>query len=176
MWNNNQNSRSGIDGTFLLDMVQQPQKMCRGIELGQFPVLQLRKQTQQGKSFAQVTQGAGGTKTWNLSACNTHALNYPACSLLPVSNLTTRQEVKVKVKVAQSCPTLCDPMDYTVHGILRARVLEWVAFPFSRRSSQCRDRTRVSFIAGRFFTNRTIRERGGANYFVSYVLFCCYSY
>ena len=38
----------------------------------------------------------------------------------------------VKVKVTQSCPTLCDPMDYTVHGILQARILEWVAFPFSR--------------------------------------------
>ena len=40
------------------------------------------------------------------------------------------------LKVAQSCPTLCDPMDYTVHGILQARILEWVAFPFSRGSSQ----------------------------------------
>ena len=40
----------------------------------------------------------------------------------------------VKVKVAQSYPTLCDPMDYTVHGILQARILEWVAFPFSRVS------------------------------------------
>ena len=39
------------------------------------------------------------------------------------------------VKVAQSCPTLCDPMDYTVHGILQARILEWIAFLFSRRSS-----------------------------------------
>ena len=36
----------------------------------------------------------------------------------------------MKVKVAQSCLTLCDPMDYTVHGILQARILEWVAFPF----------------------------------------------
>ena len=36
------------------------------------------------------------------------------------------------VKVAQSCPTLCDPMDCTVHGILQVRILEWVAFPFSR--------------------------------------------
>ena len=42
---------------------------------------------------------------------------------------------KVEVKVAQSCPTLCDPMDYTVHGILQARTLEWVAYPFSRGSS-----------------------------------------
>ena len=37
------------------------------------------------------------------------------------------------------CPTLWDPMDYTVHGILRARILEWAAFPFSRGSSQPRD-------------------------------------
>ena len=43
--------------------------------------------------------------------------------------------LKVKVKVAQSCLTLCDPMDYTVHGILQARILEWVAFPFSGASS-----------------------------------------
>ena len=42
------------------------------------------------------------------------------------------QKVKVKVKVAWSCLILCDPMDYTVHGILQARILEWVAFPFSR--------------------------------------------
>ena len=57
------------------------------------------------------------------------------------------------VKVSQLCPTLCDPMDYTVHGILQARILEWVAFPFSGGSSQPRDRTRVSRIAGGFFTS-----------------------
>ena len=101
------------------------------------------------------------------------------------------------VKVAQSCPTLCDPMDYTVHGILQARTLEWVAFPFSRglptqglnlspqhcrqilyqlshkgsprilewvaylfssRSSWPRNRTGISCTAGRFFTNWAIRE------------------
>ena len=50
-------------------------------------------------------------------------------------------KVKVNVQVAQSCPTLCDPMDYTVHGILQARILGWVAFPFFRGSSQPRDRT-----------------------------------
>ena len=53
----------------------------------------------------------------------------------------------MKVKVAQLCPTLCDPMDYTVHGILQDRILEWVAFPFSKGSSQPRDRTQVSCIA-----------------------------
>ena len=49
-------------------------------------------------------------------------------------------------------------MDYTVHGILQARILEWVAFPFSRGSSQPRDQTQVSPIAGGFFTNWGIRE------------------
>ena len=47
----------------------------------------------------------------------------------------------VKEKVSQSCLTLCDPMDYTVRGILQARILEWVIYPFSRISSQLRDRT-----------------------------------
>ena len=51
--------------------------------------------------------------------------------------------VKVKLLIAQSCPTLCDFMDYSspgssVHGILQARILEWVAIPFSRGSSQPR--------------------------------------
>ena len=58
--------------------------------------------------------------------------------------------------VAQLCQTLCNPMDYSlpgssVYGILQARILEWVAIPFSRGSSQPRDRTWVSYIAGRFF-------------------------
>ena len=58
-----------------------------------------------------------------------------------------------EVKVAQSCLTLCDPLDYTVHGIFQARIMEWVAFPFSRGSSQPRDQTQVSHIAGGFFTS-----------------------
>ena len=57
-----------------------------------------------------------------------------------------------KVKVVLLCLTLCDPIDYTVHGILQARILEWVAFPFSRGCSQLRDRTQVSHIA-EFFTS-----------------------
>ena len=63
-----------------------------------------------------------------------------------------------KVKVTQSSLTLCDPMDYTVHGILQARRLEWVAFSFSRGSSQLRDQTQVSHIAGGFFTSWATRE------------------
>ena len=64
------------------------------------------------------------------------------------------KSIKTKcMKVAQSCPTLCNPMDYTVPGVLQARILERVAFRFSRGSSQPRDRTQVFRIAGGFFTN-----------------------
>ena len=55
------------------------------------------------------------------------------------------------MKVTQSCLTFCDPMDYTVRVILQARILEWVAFPFSRESSQPRDGAQVSCIADGFF-------------------------
>ena len=60
---------------------------------------------------------------------------------------------KLKVKGTQSHLTLSDPMDYIVHGILWARILEWVHISFSRGSSQPRDRTWVCHIAGRFFTD-----------------------
>ena len=62
------------------------------------------------------------------------------------------------MKVAQLCLTLCDPMDCIIHGILQARILEWVAFPFSRGSAQPRDRTQVLHIAGGFFTSWATRE------------------
>ena len=66
---------------------------------------------------------------------------------------------KLKVKVAQSCPTPWDPTEFhVVHGILQARILEWLSFPFSRGSSQPRDRTQVSCIAGGFFTSWATRE------------------
>ena len=65
---------------------------------------------------------------------------------------------KWKVKVTQSCLTLCDPMDYTVHGIFQARILECIAFPFSRGSSQPRDWTQVSCMAGGFFTSWATRR------------------
>ena len=65
--------------------------------------------------------------------------------------------VNAYVLVTQPCPTLCNPTDRSppgssVHGILQARILEWVAISFSRGSSPPRDRTQVSCIAGRCFT------------------------
>ena len=62
------------------------------------------------------------------------------------------------MKVIQSWPTLCDPIDYSVHGIPQARILEWVDFPFSRGSSWPRDQIRVSCFAGGFFTSWALRE------------------
>ena len=75
---------------------------------------------------------------------------------------------KLKVLVTQLCPTLCNPLDCSrpyssIHGILQARTLEWVAMPFPKGSSWPRDRTWVSHIAGRFFT---IWAR---NLFISYL-------
>ena len=95
--------------------------------------------------------------------------NYFLCLLLIVISLSCNYfhslvqkpylaRLWTKVKVAQSCPTLCDSMDYTVHRILQARTLEWVAFPFSKGSSQPRDQTQVSCIAGGFFTRWATRE------------------
>ena len=60
------------------------------------------------------------------------------------------------MKVAQSCPILCDPI--AVHEILQARILEWIAVPFSRTSSQPRDRIQASSIADGFFISWATRE------------------
>ena len=69
---------------------------------------------------------------------------------------------KSESEVAQSCPTLqpvdCSPPSSSVHGILQARILKWVAISFSRGSSQPRDRTQVSHIAGRCFNLCATRE------------------
>ena len=72
----------------------------------------------------------------------------------------------IHAKSLQSCPTLCGPMDYcppgsSVHGILQARILEWVAMPSCKESSWPRDRTQVSCIAGRFFYPWTTYEAHG---------------
>ena len=75
---------------------------------------------------------------------------------MPVSSVLAHS-LKQVVLVSQLCPTLCYPMDCSspgscVYGFLQARILEWVAFPFSNGSSWPRDRSWVSCIAGRFFT------------------------
>ena len=69
----------------------------------------------------------------------------PKCKL---KNSLFTVVIYLKLRVAQSCPTLRDPMEYIGHGILQARILEWVAFPSYRESSQRRAPTQVSRIVG----------------------------
>ena len=81
------------------------------------------------------------------------SLNVLYCRLIKSLHSEWVSEVS---KVAQSCPTLCDPVDCSppgssVHGVLQARILEWVAISFSRGSSEPRNWTHVSLIAGRRF-------------------------
>ena len=92
----------------------------------------------------------------NYSKCNTNVTSW-------LSLLTLRVYLHISDLVAKSYLTLCDPMDCSpsnssVHGILQARILEWVAISFSRKSSCPRDQTRVSWIAGRFFTSWAMRQ------------------
>ena len=84
--------------------------------------------------------------------------------------ISTSWKWKVKMLVAQLCPALCDPMDCSlpgssVHGILQARTLEWVAISSSREPSQPRDWTQVSCIADGFFTFWATREVQGDHEF-----------
>ena len=99
------------------------------------------------------------------STCPHHPEKHP----LPLTIITARwifllastedKDSRVEwVKVAQLCLNLCDPMDYTVHEILQARILEWVAFPFSRGSSQPRDQTQSPALQADFFTSWATRE------------------
>ena len=81
--------------------------------------------------------------------------NYEACFEVSL----TIVQVSGRLLVSQSCLTLCDPTDcspsgFSVHRILQARILEWIAILFSRGTFQPRDRTLVSCLAGRFFAIR----------------------
>ena len=101
-------------------------------------------------------------KTWERKSRKSYHLVLPALFLLPYTG-QERKKKKVKVLVTQLCPTLCNPIDYSmpgssVHGILQARILEWVTISYSRGSSPLGNQTWLSCIAGRFFTIWTTRE------------------
>ena len=92
------------------------------------------------------------------------------------SRILVAWDLKVKVKIAQLCPTLCDPMDwglpgFSVHGILQAKILEWVAIHFSRRSSQPRYSSQVSSVAGGFSTVWATREAWDLNKYYTLYLY-----
>ena len=92
---------------------------------------------------------------WNLSPAAWKLCD--AGTLCPSLKIRALTKVKSESEVAQSCPTLWDPMDCSlsgssVHGIFQARVLERIAISFSRGSSRPRDQIWVFCLAGRFFT------------------------
>ena len=89
----------------------------------------------------------------NSAAWEAHTYNKFPLYCIPSHSEHSVEFPVLKVKVAQSCPTLCDPVDYTVHEILQARIPEWAAVSSYKGSSQPRDRTQVSRITGRFFTS-----------------------
>ena len=116
-----------------------------------------------GQEFEQTL--GNGEGQGNLACCSPwgHKQSNTTEQLNNNNNPTFRVCVCVCVLVAQSCPALCDHMDYNltgspVHGILQARILEWVAISFSRGSSQPKDQTRVSCTAGGCFTIWATRE------------------
>ena len=96
----------------------------------------------------------------------------PSCQKIPCapSQSILKSQKWSEVKVTQSCLTLCNHMDYTVHGIQLARILEQVAFPFSRESSKPRDWTQVSRIADGFFTSWATRKAQPLIYHLRLVL------
>ena len=90
----------------------------------------------------------------------THSLSLSLLALSPALKLDVLADKSAlwsesfsRVTFMQKVVTLCNPIDYAVHGILQARILEWVAFPFSSGSSQPRDQIQVFGIAGGFFTS-----------------------
>ena len=107
---------------------------------------------------------ASRSKNWYSPLWTTQALSWKNMILVILVLISSFVPmVAVYGLATKSCPTLCDPMDCSppacsVHGIFQARILEWIAISFSRGSSQPRNRTQVSCIAGRFFTNWAMRE------------------
>ena len=98
---------------------------------------------------------------FGLTVSVVHSMGFDLCKMTSIYYYS---------EVAQSCLTLCKPMDHGVHGIFQAIILELLAIPFSRGSSQPRDQTLVSRIADRFFISWAIR---GAHYYRIVQYFQC---
>ena len=108
--------------------------------------LPVQNKSQSGKQQLTLTK-------WIIPECKNYSFLLNSFSVIATMWRWYFKNIPVKVKVTQLCLTLCDPMDYTMHGILQATILEWVTVPFSKGSFELRDRIQVSHIAGRFFTN-----------------------
>ena len=120
--------------TFITELKQNKKKITIHMEK--------KKRLQLTKTVLRKTNKAGG-------------INFPDFRLCYKATVI---KIAFFFKVPQSCLTLCALMDYTVHGILQAKILEWIVFPFSRGSSQPWDQTQVSHTAGKFYTSLVTRE------------------
>ena len=131
--------------------------------------------TRRGKSLSDHWQMNGQRKSDVYIICYTHThtrilFGHQKGNIVPLATIymdlegsETRKVRCVHAKLLQLYPTLCDPMNHSppgssVHGIFQAKILKWIATSFSRGSSQPRDQTQLSFIAGRFFTIWDMRE------------------
>ena len=117
-----------------------------------------------GIHFITVVPNLFGTRNWFHGRQFFHGAGVRGDGFRMIQGLTFTVNFEVKwSELAQSCPTICNPVDCSwpgssVHGILQARILEWVAISFSRESSQPRDQTLVSCMAGRCFILWATRE------------------
>ena len=100
------------------------------------------------------SRGSSWPRDWTLFSC--------LSGRFLITEPPGKPSYSIEKSESESCSVVSDSLQprglYTVHGILQARILEWVAFLSSRGSSQSRDRTQVSHIAGRFFTSWAVRE------------------
>ena len=128
-----------MQGTWVLSLVQEDCTCCRAARLV-WP--QLLSPCTLGSTLQQ-----NKPPLWEAPA---EQLEGSPCLPKPEKACTQQWRPSRAMKVAQSCPTFCSAMGYTIRGMLQARILEWVAFPFTRGSSQPRDWTQVSHIAGSF--------------------------
>ena len=100
-----------------------------------------------------------GNQTWLFIGRLMLKLQYFGHLMQKADSLEKTLTLAKKMKVTLSCLTLCNPMDYTIHGILQARMMKWVAGSLlSWVWSQLRDQTQVSHIVGEFLTSWAIKE------------------
>ena len=140
-----------------VSVAQQMLRIQATLNIRLYPIIQCVIQAPAGSSPSSSSLSSSSPHFQNTHCVPETTLNHSSNinSWSPHNNLITAILCLLlfwKVKVAPSCPTLCDPMGI-VHGILQARILELVAFRFSRGSSQPRDWTKVSSIEGGFFTS-----------------------
>ena len=142
--------------------------LYRSVYLVVFTEMQIRTIVKCHPTWTRIAEVKMTTCGWENTAVNNRAGRSPSCTV-PMENWRWSLKMNMCMPwvcvrfVAQSYPTLCDPKTVALQiplstGTLQARILEWVAVPFSRGSAQTRDWTQVSCIAGRFFTVWATKE------------------